>query len=85
MSYYNLTGTQNFYGQRDVKTYYNVPAHKVWKGLEYMAENFNLPAVFVYKKIHGVRLEDCPFVGTYSRKYKNFRTSDGRVTNTFSF
>lgn len=79
---YNLTGSQNFYGQKDVKTYYSVPGAKVWNGIRFMAQEFNLKAIFVYEKgIIGKNV----FVGTYSAKYDNFRTASGMVVTAYTF
>lgn len=65
MKRYNVTGTQNFYGQRDAKTYYNVHAHKMWNCFQYMTVTFNLPILFIYDTKNN-------YIGSYSAKYKNF-------------
>lgn len=79
---YHLTGSQNFYGQKDKKTYYSVPAAKVWNGMRFMVKEFNLKAIFVYEKgIIGKNV----FVGTYSAKYDNFRTASGVVSTIHNF
>jgi hypothetical protein len=79
MRRYNITGSQNFYGMKDAKTYYNVPANKVWNAFEYMSREFNLPALFVYDA------NDNEFIGTYSTKYNNFRTPNRVLHKTFNF
>ena len=79
MKRYNLTGTQNFYGQKDAKTYYNVKAQAVWNGFEYMCETFNLPTIFVYDAANNA------YVGSYSRKYKNFTDYQRNRHLTYQF
>lgn len=83
MAGYHLTGSQLFYGQKDVKTYYNVSARKVWAGLRYMAQNFNLQTIFVYSAAGSIGAND--FIGTYSKKYDNFREKNGGLSSNFKF
>ena len=85
METYHLTCSQLFYGQKDAKTYYNVPAAKVWAGMRYMAENFNAATVFVYLKQKNTPIGQNMFIGTFSRKYDNFRTPDNKLHQTFNF
>lgn len=71
-----------FYGQKDAKTYYNVPARLIWKQFEYMCNKFNASTVFVYQANDHVARND--YVGAYSAKYQNFRSASG-VSKNFQF
>ena len=84
MDYYHLTCSQNFYGQKDAKTYYSVPARKVWAGLRFMVVHFNVEVIFVYRKEKNTVIGKNTYVGSYSKKYDNFRTSGG-LFKTFNF
>lgn len=76
---YNVTGSQNFYGQKDPKTYYNVPAQKMWSCFTWMANNFNLPVLFVYDA------NDNTYLGSYSHKYQNFTDANKQRHKTYNF
>jgi len=82
LSRFHLTGSQNFYGIRDPKTYYDVPRHKVVAGVQYMCETFNLNNVFIYES---GSIGNNRYLCAYSRKYKNFRYPDGSISQHFKY
>jgi hypothetical protein len=83
MNYYHLTLTQNGYF-RDKKTYWNVPARKVWAGLRYMAQNFGASYVFVYAA-DGQPIGSNLYIGCYSAKWDNFRPPNDKPKSTYIF
>lgn len=81
MKRFHLTGSQNFYGIKDPKTYYDVPGHKVLAGVAYMCETFNLDNVFIYEK---GTIGENRYICAYSRKYQNFRYPGGFISKVFN-
>lgn len=85
MLFYHLTCSQNFYGQKDAKVYYYVPAYKVWAGLLFMVQYYKVPAVFVYLGEKGKSIGQNEYIGVFSAKYGNFRTPNNKLHKTFIF
>jgi len=75
MKRYHLTCSQIFYGQKDAKTYYNVPARHVWDKMRFMCNHFAAKTVFVYSAYEHVAHNK--YIGSYSAKYDNFKSSAG--------
>ena len=85
MQLYTISCSQNFYGQKDVKTYYKVPPHKVWAGCQFMVLHFGVAAVFVYLFQKDKPIHKGDYIGVFSAKYGNFRTANNQLHKTFNF
>ena len=63
-NYFNLSGNDNFYGQIEVRTYYNVHENRLQSTINYMINNWlSINVIFIYDA------KTKEYLGSYSRKY----------------
>ena len=83
MKSYNLTATHKYF--RSAMTYYSVPALKIPEILALFASSGMFTNVFIYRRLKGLKITDCPYVCSYSTKYKNYSFPGGIRELTPSF